>query len=39
MFRSKYMDRYAKSYGELADRVWEDEYLNVRDAIEGSPGA
>jgi MoaA/NifB/PqqE/SkfB family radical SAM enzyme len=38
-FRSKYMDRYAQRYGELADRVWEEEYLNIRDAVEGSPGA
>ena len=33
------MDRYAEKYGELADRVWEAEYLKMRDAIEGSPGA
>jgi MoaA/NifB/PqqE/SkfB family radical SAM enzyme len=31
-FRSKYMDRYAGKYGELADRVWREEYLNGKDA-------
>jgi hypothetical protein len=38
-FRSKYMDRYAEKYGELADRPWEEDYLNMRDPIDGSPGA
>jgi MoaA/NifB/PqqE/SkfB family radical SAM enzyme len=38
-FRSKYMDRYAEKYGELADRVWKEEYLNIREASEGGPGA
>jgi MoaA/NifB/PqqE/SkfB family radical SAM enzyme len=38
-FRSKYMDRYAGKYGELADRVWKEEYLNIREASEGGPGA
>ena len=33
------MDRYAEKCGELADRVWEAEYLKMRDAIEGNPGA
>lgn len=36
-FRSKYMDRYAEKYGELADRVWKQEYLNIREASEGGP--
>lgn len=31
-FRSKYMDRYAERYGDLADRVWREEYLNGKDA-------
>jgi hypothetical protein len=34
-FRSKYMERYAEKYGELADRVWKEEYLNMREASEG----
>jgi len=38
-FRSKYMDRYAERYGELADRVWKEEYLNMKEAGEGGPGA
>jgi len=38
-FRSKYMDRYAANYGELADRVWKEEHLNMKEAGEGGPGA
>jgi hypothetical protein len=38
-FRSKYMDRYAEKYGELADRAWKEEYLKIREASEGGPGA
>jgi MoaA/NifB/PqqE/SkfB family radical SAM enzyme len=30
-FRSKYMDQYAARYGELAERVWREEYLNGKD--------
>jgi MoaA/NifB/PqqE/SkfB family radical SAM enzyme len=38
-FRSKYLDRYAENYGVLADRVWKEEYLNIKEAGEGSRGA
>lgn len=33
-FRSKYMDKYAKTYAPLAKRVWEEEYLNSKEASE-----
>jgi MoaA/NifB/PqqE/SkfB family radical SAM enzyme len=35
-FRSKYMDNYAKGYAFLAERVWKEEYLNLKEAGEGS---
>jgi ribosomal protein L31 len=35
-FRSKYMDNYAKKYAELADVVWKEEYLNLKEGGEGS---
>jgi hypothetical protein len=28
-FRSKDMDKYAETYGILADRIWEEEYLKL----------
>jgi MoaA/NifB/PqqE/SkfB family radical SAM enzyme len=36
-FRSKYMDNYAKAYAPLADWVWKEEYLNLREAGQGRP--
>ena len=36
-FRSKYMDNYAKAYAPLADWVWKEEYLNLKEARQGKP--
>ncbi len=36
-FRSKYMDNYAKAYAPLADWVWKEEYLNLKEAGQGRP--
>ena len=36
-FRSKYMDNYAKTYAPLADWVWKEEYLNLKEAGQGGP--
>ncbi len=34
---NKDMDNYAKVYALLAERVWEEEYLNLKEASEASP--
>jgi MoaA/NifB/PqqE/SkfB family radical SAM enzyme len=33
-FRSKDMDKYAETYGILAERIWEDEYVKLSDVGE-----
>lgn len=35
-FRSKYMHHYAKAYALLADRVWKEEYLKLKEVSQGS---
>jgi MoaA/NifB/PqqE/SkfB family radical SAM enzyme len=36
-FRSKYMDNYATAYAPVADWVWKEEYLNLKQAGQGNP--
>lgn len=35
-FHSKYMDKYAQKYGELAEQIWKEEYLKLKDASQGN---
>jgi len=36
IFQSRYMDKYAKRYALLAERVWKEEYLNVKEVSQAS---